>query len=403
MREKAIQLLALPSEGLALFRRGLGLLCILDACLRLPSAVFWLTDLGVLPRSLYFRLFEDTLCWSVYSISGRPEFVVCLLLGTAILGAVQLAGRSKRWVRVALWVLLLSVQNRNPGVTDAADHLLRLLLFWDMLLPEVPSEPTDYLSPATVGLQLQMSVAAGALAWRVSERGWQQAAAWSLSERAFAISWLWMAVKLFLVILTVAIWIRPLRIVPLLCCVPVLFAWGASLDPFLPLTLLVAGSVCYRDPKRHVGVAVESGRGLAAGAVVAGILVLGQFFPALSEEARFSSGALGLEQSWESTYPRDESAVVALLARRPVGGDVLWSLDFTSDRRSRMWAQKVGSDRQWASRLTDALQYRLELSELPVVWMKKSTVQADQTLGPVELELLTDTPVWGETRGRLEL
>ena len=82
---------------------------------------------------------------------------------------------------------------------------------------------------------------------------------------------------------------------------------------------------------------------------------------------------------------------------------MLWSLDFTSDRRSRMWAQKVGSDRQWASRLTDALQYRLELSELPVVWMKKSTVQADQTLGPVELELLTDTPVWGETRGRLEL
>ncbi|MCA9776378.1 MAG: hypothetical protein KC800_06665 [Candidatus Eremiobacteraeota bacterium] len=402
MREKAIQILALPSEGLALFRRGLGLLCILDACLRLPSAVFWLTDLGVLPRSLYFRLFEDTLNWSVYSISGRPEFVVCLLLATAILGAVQVAGRSKRWIRVALWVLLLSVQNRNPGVTDAADHLLRLLLFWDMLLPETPAEPRDYLSPATVGLQLQLSVAAGALAWHVSERGWQQAAAWSLSERAFAIPWLWMAVKLFLLIVTVGIWVRPLRIVPLLCGVPVLFSWGAIWDPFLPLTLLVAGSVCYRS-RRDFGAVVESGRGLAAGAVVAGILILGQFVPSLSEEARFSSGGLGLEQSWESSYPGEETAVVALLARRLVGGDVLWNLDFTSDRRSRMWAQKVGQDRQWASRLTDALQHRLELSEMPVVWMKKSSVQADQTLGPVELELLTDTPVWGETRGRVEL
>ena len=248
--EKAIAIVALPSEGLALFRRGLGLICLLDACLRLPTAVFWLTDLGVLPRSLYFRLFESSLSWSVFSISGRPEFAIFLLFLMAVLGALQVAGRSNRSVRVGLWILALSVQNRNPGVLEASDYLLRLLLFWDMFLPQSFPSRGDYVSAATVGLQLQLSVAAGSLAWHLTEPDWRQAAAWSLSSRAFDLPWLWIVLKVFLVLFAVAVWVRTLRLVVLVCAVPVLMAWGVVGSPYLPLTLLVATLALYAHPKR---------------------------------------------------------------------------------------------------------------------------------------------------------
>ena len=382
-----------------LFRRGLGLLCLLDACLRLPTAVFWLTDLGVLPRSLYFRLFEDSLSWSVFSISGRPEFAVFLLLLMAVLGAFQLAGRSHIWVRVGLWVLALSVQNRNPGVLDASDYLLRLLLFWDIFLPQSPPPRKDVVSAATVGLQLQLSVAAGALAWHLTEPGWRQAAAWSLGSRAFSFPWLWMVLKVFLLLLAVAAWVRPLRIVLLICAVPVLTTWGVVGSPYLPLTLMVAALAIYAHPKRVAAPEVASAsRPVVATAVLVSVLVVAQVIPGVSESARYPGAALGLEQLWSQTYPSEEESVVELLARGAGSDDVLWAVDFNSDRRSRLWAQKLGSDLTWASRLTDALQYKLELQGPPAVWMEKSVVRTDQTLGPVELQLLTNTPIRGETR-----
>ncbi len=401
--EKATTIVALPSEGLALFRRGLGLLCLIDACLRLPTAVFWLTDLGVLPRSLYFRLFEDSLSWSVFSISGRPEFAFCLLILMAVLGAFQLAGRSNRWVRVSLWILALSVQNRNPALLEASDYLLRTLLFWDVFLPQTPQTHRDLTSASTLGLQLQLSVASGALAWHLTESGWRQAAVWSLSSRAFALPWLWIVMKLFLVLFAVAVWVRPLRIVPLACCVPILVAWGVVCSPFLPLTLLVAICVLYSHPRREAVPVVSWGsRPAAATAFLASVLVVGQVIPGFSEAARYPSSVLGLEQHWGRTSPSEEEYVVELTAQGPGASDVRWTVDFNSDRRSRLWAQKVGSDLTWASRLTDALQHRFEIQELPAVWMEKSVVRADQTLGPADLQLLTNTPVRGDTRRRVQ-
>ena len=399
--EKAIAIVALPSEGLALFRRGLGLICLLDACLRLPTAVFWLTDLGVLPRSLYFRLFESSLSWSVFSISGRPEFAIFLLFLMAVLGALQVAGRSNRSVRVGLWILALSVQNRNPGVLEASDYLLRLLLFWDMFLPQSFPSRGDYVSAATVGLQLQLSVAAGSLAWHLTEPDWRQAAAWSLSSRAFDLPWLWIVLKVFLVLFAVAVWVRTLRLVVLVCAVPVLMAWGVVGSPYLPLTLLVATLALYAHPKREAAPEVgRASRPAAATILLVSVLVVAQLVPGLSESARYPSAALGLEQLWSQTYPPKEELVVELLARGPGNEDILWVVDVDSDRRSRLWAQKLGADQTWASRLTDALQYKLELQGMPAVWMETSVVRTDQTLGPGELQLLTDTPVRGDTRGR---
>ena len=64
----------LPSQGLSLFRKGLGALCLVDALIRLGSASFLLSDLGVMPRAVYYTLFDISWNWSVYLLSGRGDY-----------------------------------------------------------------------------------------------------------------------------------------------------------------------------------------------------------------------------------------------------------------------------------------------------------------------------------------
>ena len=46
-----------------------------------------------------------------------------------------LVGWRTRWVTVASWILLASLHERNPGVLNTGDVVLRMLLFWSMFLP----------------------------------------------------------------------------------------------------------------------------------------------------------------------------------------------------------------------------------------------------------------------------
>ena len=155
---KLLQLISLPSEGLGWMRRALGFWCLVDCLWRLPDAAFFLSDLGVLARSHYFASLKGTYAFRFYLVSGQPWVVYVLLLLTAGLGLLNMLGRGRRLTRVLLWVLMLSLQNRNPALTDASDDLVRLLLFWDMLLPEADADaPRDLVTPATVGLQVQLT------------------------------------------------------------------------------------------------------------------------------------------------------------------------------------------------------------------------------------------------------
>src|SRR5262249_18408003 len=66
----------------------------------------------------------------LYHLVGSATGVV--VLGTiSLLSAVALAfGFQTRLATIASWVLLVSLQNRNPFVYHSGDELLRLLLFW---------------------------------------------------------------------------------------------------------------------------------------------------------------------------------------------------------------------------------------------------------------------------------
>jgi hypothetical protein len=395
-----LRVLALPSEGLELFRRGLGLLCILDACFRLPDFTFWLSDLGVLPRSLYFRLYEESLAWSIYSISGRPEYVLFLLVATIGLGLLQLVARTRsaRWTRVCLWLLVLSVQNRNPALVDSSDDLLRLMLFWDIFLPDGPQDQ-DVVTPGTLGLQLQLSLAFFVLNWYTTPQSWSQAAAWSLRDYAFVFSWLWIPVKISLILLLAALWLRPFRIVALGCSLPVLALWGVFLHPFLPLTLGVAALVLFGT--KSYGLRPKSARpAVVVLTLLVSLLAVGQFVPAVRAPSKTLAEAFGLQQMWSRSYPLSTENVVELVARDSQAGQVVWFLDNRSGRRARLWADEVAKNLAWTSRLEDALKYQVAVQHGPAIWMKQTGVKSNQALGLTEIQLLTETPVQGPVHGR---
>jgi hypothetical protein len=401
-RGKILQLIALPGGGLGFFRQGLGLLCVLDACLRLPDFSFMLSDLGVLPRSLYFRIFEDSLAWSVYSVSGRPEVALFLLLVTIGLGLFQLVGRgrSPRWTRVCLWLLVLSVQNRNPALVDSSDELLRLMLFWDIFLPDQP-EAQGVVGPATLGLQAQLTLGFVLLSWYTTSESWSQAAVWSLNSLAFQLPWLWIPVKITFILLIVALWLRPARIVVLGLSLPVLILWGLFLHPVLPLTVGVAALALIRPKNGEAPLAeMRGGRLSAVGALLACLLALGQFVPGLRVSAGLIAQGVGLQQSWNRSYPLAAENVVEVVAQDSRTKETFWSLDGGSSRRARLWADQVGRDSAWTSRLEDALKHRFVVESGPAIWLKLTGLEPNQALGLTEVQLLTKTPVQGLTRGR---
>ncbi|VTT85558.1 hypothetical protein DM2_440 [Halorubrum sp. DM2] len=120
-------------RALAAFRIGLGTLLIADLLRRSRSLSAFYTDYGVLPRRALVADYSEL--YSLHALSGEPWAVASLF---AVAGAVALAlavGYRTRLATVASWLLLLSLQARNPMVLNAGDALLAMLLFWGIFLP----------------------------------------------------------------------------------------------------------------------------------------------------------------------------------------------------------------------------------------------------------------------------
>lgn len=124
----------LDLRGLAVFRIVLGLVVLMDLVGRWGNAVVHYTDEGVIPRDRLLQYLGDWR-WSLMIINGSDEFVRMFFLATAAVAVAVILGYRTRLGVVLLWILVLSIQVRNPYVQNGGDTFLRLLLFWAMFLP----------------------------------------------------------------------------------------------------------------------------------------------------------------------------------------------------------------------------------------------------------------------------
>jgi hypothetical protein len=169
VRAKVVEIFGADLRSLAIFRVVLALLVLADLANRATDLYQHYTDAGVLPRTV---LMEDVLSPWVFSLNlmNGGAFFQALLFGAAALAALgMLVGYRTRLMIFVVWVLLLSIQLRNPLVNGSDSHLLRMLLFWGMLLPlgaywsvdraraTFPRPSPHFLSLATFGLFMQIA------------------------------------------------------------------------------------------------------------------------------------------------------------------------------------------------------------------------------------------------------
>jgi hypothetical protein len=134
-RSRIGALLALDLRSLALLRIGIGALLLLEFGQLWAQAGAFLGEQGILPRSLLLRTVWNPLWFSLATVVSKPwELHVFFALLCAVAVALTL-GWHTRWSTFFAWVALISLHSRNPLIFDRGDDLLRLTLFWALLLP----------------------------------------------------------------------------------------------------------------------------------------------------------------------------------------------------------------------------------------------------------------------------
>ena len=122
-------------RALAALRISLGAILLVDLGLRARDLATFYSDAGVFPRSALRRLYPTLSSVSIHATSGEVWVQAALFMVAAGFATALLVGYRTRLATVASFVLLVSLQMRNPFLLNAGDVLFRRLLFWSILLP----------------------------------------------------------------------------------------------------------------------------------------------------------------------------------------------------------------------------------------------------------------------------
>ena len=152
-------------------RISIGGIILLDLIHRAASLGAHYGDLGVLPRADAITLSGNKFFISLHMISGLPLVQGIIFLTAGVFAVMLMIGYRTRLAAIASWVLLLSLQARNPMVLQGADIVLRITLFWMLFLPtssrwsldrilgRIPKPRTLYIvSVATFAYLIQIGV-----------------------------------------------------------------------------------------------------------------------------------------------------------------------------------------------------------------------------------------------------
>lgn len=132
VRGACLRALGCDLRSLAALRIAMGLLLLAGLALRLPEFHEHYTDSGAWPLA---AARGDAGHWSLSLFSGSAHWAGALFGISALAALALTVGWFTRTATVVSWVLLLSLHARNSLMLNGGDVLLRLLLFWGMLLP----------------------------------------------------------------------------------------------------------------------------------------------------------------------------------------------------------------------------------------------------------------------------
>ena len=177
-------------RSLAATRIAAGIYLLCDVVQRMGDVPAHYSDAGVFPLEALREWWDGELWWmlTVHSLdsgAGWPLFVLGVQLVFALL---MIIGFQSRFAVTISWLLLVSVQNRNPIILHGGDQMLRATIFWLMFLPvgarwsldgsnairRVYGQPAPetMTSIATAGLLLQTTIVYLSTAFLKTSKEW---------------------------------------------------------------------------------------------------------------------------------------------------------------------------------------------------------------------------------------
>jgi hypothetical protein len=146
---KVVEIFGADLRSLATFRIVLALLVLADLANRATDISAHYTDAGIMPRTVLVEQLLSPWAFSLNLMNGGRLFQA-LLFGVAALAAFgMLVGYRTRLMTFVVWVLLLSIQVRNPLVNGSA-HGLRSRVLRHAFCRWPPSDCTCR-SPSSTG------------------------------------------------------------------------------------------------------------------------------------------------------------------------------------------------------------------------------------------------------------
>ncbi|WP_426061902.1 hypothetical protein [Hymenobacter sp. B1770] len=175
----------LDLRALALLRMATAAVLLTDLTIRSTDLEAHYSNMGVLPLSALHSYGWTAYQFSLHAASGLWQVQALLFIVAAALGGALLLGYHTRVATVGTWLLLVSLQNRNPFIGQGGDDLLRMLLFWGIFLPwgrvwslDGRTQPApsryDYFSAATVAYIVQLALLYWCTALLKSGAEWTQ-------------------------------------------------------------------------------------------------------------------------------------------------------------------------------------------------------------------------------------
>ncbi len=162
-----VRAFSIDYRTLALFRILISGIILADLCIRGEDFIAFFTDAGVTTRAQLLNYYGEG-TWSVYFLNGTSLFAGILFVIAVLAALALLVGYKARLAALVSWVLLVSVQVRNPILLSGADDLMRVLLFWGLFLPLSarfsidaalekgnPYPRTNHFSVATIAILMQ--------------------------------------------------------------------------------------------------------------------------------------------------------------------------------------------------------------------------------------------------------
>lgn len=127
---------AIDLRALGIFRIALGSVLICDLAIRMQDLSYFYSDSGVLPRHLLLSSFSSQMVGpSIHLASGESWFQALLFILAFTLAGALTIGHHPRMAALGSWLLYNSLGSRNPCVLDGGDLIIKLALFWAILLP----------------------------------------------------------------------------------------------------------------------------------------------------------------------------------------------------------------------------------------------------------------------------